>query len=203
MAHPVFGVAGNLIGGVTPHLLRRWREDDRGWFPDALTWETVARQALEDAVADLRRVVGPPRRWRWGRLHQLPVDHALGRRKPLNLLFNAGVVELGGDTDTVLQAAYLPTEPFETRAWAPSWRQIMDLSDWEACTGVHYPGQSGHPGSRHYRDLLPDWTRNRQHPLRWGQAAVDAAAATTLLLTPGPLPAAVPDDAAAAGEEAA
>jgi penicillin amidase len=203
MAHPVFGVAGNLIGGVTPHLLRRWREGDTSWFPEGTTWPDVARRALEDAVADLRRGVGGPRRWRWGRLHQLPVEHALGRKKPLNLLFNAGVIEVGGDTDTVLQAAYLPTEPYRTKAWAPSWRQIMDLSDWDASTGIHYPGQSGHPGSRHYRDLLGDWARNRQHPLPWSSAAVDAVARSTLVLTPARVAATLPTADAAAGEEAA
>jgi penicillin G amidase len=202
MAHPVFGVSGNLIGGVTPHLLRRWRENDTDWFPDGTTWSEVARRALEDAVADLRRSVGGPRRWRWGRLHQLPVEHALGRRKPLNLLFNAGVVEVGGDTDTVLQAAYLPGEPYRTKAWAPSWRQIIDVGNWDECTGIHYPGQSGHPGSRHFRDLLADWAGNRQHRLAWSPVAVDAEAEATLVLTPGRVASALPDEAVV-GKEAA
>jgi penicillin G amidase len=151
-------------------------------------------------VADLRRAVGGPRRWRWGRVHQLPLEHSLGRRKPLNLLFNAGVLEVGGDTDTVLQTAYIPAEPYRTKAWSPSWRQILDVGDWDASTGVHFPGQSGHPGSRHYRDLMEDWRRNRQHPLDWSPEAVQAATRTTLVLTPTP---AVAMPAEAAGRQAA
>jgi penicillin amidase len=197
MPHPVFGFAANLIGGVTPHLLRRWRDNDTDWLPEGATWTDVARRAMEDAVADLRRAAGGPRRWRWGKLHRLPIDHALGRKKPLNLLFNAGSIEVGGDTDTVLQTAYVPAEPYRTRAWAPSWRQIIDVGSWDDCTGVHFPGQSGHPGSRHYRDLVEDWRRNRQHPLAWSPEAVAAAARTTLLLTPGPLAVAAPAEAAA------
>jgi penicillin G amidase len=200
LSHPLFGFAGNLVGGVTPHLLRRWREGDTAWFPEGLTWEQVARRAMEDAVADLRRAVGGPRRWRWGRVHQLPLEHSLGRRKPLNLLFNAGVLEVGGDTDTVLQTAYIPAEPYRTKAWSPSWRQILDVGDWDASTGVHFPGQSGHPGSRHYRDLMEDWRRNRQHPLDWSPEAVQAATRTTLVLTPTP---AVAMPAEAAGRQAA
>jgi penicillin G amidase len=194
MPHPVFGVAGNLVGGVTPHLLARWRSGDVSWFPAGMTWQDVARRALEDAVADLRRTVGRPRRWRWGRLHSLPIDHVLGRKKPLNLLFNAGSVEVGGDTDTVLQTAYIAGQPYRARGWAPSWRQIVDVGNWDACTGIHFPGQSGHPGSRHYRDMVGDWTRNTQQPLAWSPDAVAAAARSTLVLTPAPVAATVPTE---------
>jgi len=203
MAHPVFGFAGNLIGAVTPPLLRRWRENDTDWLPEGTTWAAVASRAMEDAVADLRRVVGRPGRWRWGRLHRLAIDHALGRKRPLNLLFNAGSIEVGGDTDTVLQTAYIPAEPYRTRAWAPSWRQILDVGSWDESSGIHFPGQSGHPGSRHYRDLIEDWRRNRQHPLAWSPDAVAAAAENTLVLSPGPLAATAPADADAVAEEAA
>lgn len=201
LEHPVFGFAGNLVGGVTPHLLKRWREGDTSWFPAGTTWQDVARRAMEDAVADLRRRAGRPRRWRWGRLHSLPIDHVLGRRWPLTALFNAGSVEVGGDTDTVLQTAYVPATPYRTRAWSPSWRQIVDVGNWDACTGVHFPGQSGHPGSRHYRDLTADWARNAQHPLPWSPEAVAAATRSTLLLTPAPVAQTAPAERAA--EEAA
>jgi penicillin amidase len=197
LPHAVFGFAGNLVGAVTPHLLRRWRDGDVSWFPEGTTWQQVAAHAMDDAVADLRRGVGRPRRWRWGKLHSLPIEHVLGRRKPLNLFFNAGVIEVGGDTDTVLQTAYISADPYRTRGWAPSWRQIIDVGNWDACTGIHFPGQSGHPGSRHYRDMVGDWTRNTQQPLAWSAEAVAAVARSTLVLTPGPLAAAAPTEQAA------
>jgi penicillin amidase len=201
LPHAVFGFAGNLVGAVTPHLLRRWRDGDVSWFPEGTTWQQVAAHAMEDAVADLRRGVGRPRRWRWGKLHSLPIEHVLGRRKPLNLFFNAGVIEVGGDTDTVLQTAYISADPYRTRGWAPSWRQIIDVGNWDACTGIHFPGQSGHPGSRNYRDMIGDWTRNTQQPLAWSHGAVASATHSTLLLTPAPLAQAAPDEQV--GEEAA
>ncbi|HZS13571.1 MAG TPA: penicillin acylase family protein [Candidatus Dormibacteraeota bacterium] len=201
LPHPVFGMAGNLVGGVTPHLLRRWREGDTSWFAPGVTWQDVAARALEDAVADLRRRAGRPRRWRWGRLHAVPVDHVLGRKRPLNLLFNAGSIEIGGDTDTVLQTAYVSNDPYRARGWAPSWRQILDVGDWDACTGIHFPGQSGHPGSRNYRDMIADWTRNAQQPLAWSREAVAAATHATLVLTPAPVAQVAPSEHVA--EEAA
>ena len=196
MSHPVFGHAGNVTGRLTPWLLARWRADDRGLLADGETWESVAARAMGDAVADLRRTAGPPRRWRWGRLHQLPLQHPLSARRPLGVLFDAGRIEVGGDTDTVLQTAFVPGEPYRTRAWAPSWRQILDVGEWDACTGVHLPGQSGHPGSRHHRDLRERWRRNDQHPLHWSADAVAADARAVLVLQPPPVAVDAPVDAA-------
>jgi len=185
LTHPFFGFCGNLIGRQTPWLLERWARGDDSVL-GGRTWPEVARRALEEAVTDLGRLAGRPSRWYWGRLHVMPLVHPLGRRPPLGLLLNAGRVEVGGDTDTVLQTAYVPGEPYQTRAWAPSWRQILDVGAWDRCTGVHLPGQSGHPGSRHYRDLVEAWRRNQQHPLYWSPEAVAAAAEGQLLLVPVP-----------------
>ena len=76
-------------------------------------------------------------------------------------------------------------------------RQIIDGGNWDASTGIHFPGQSGHPGSRHYRDMIGDWTRNTQQPLAWSAEAVAAAAHSTLVLTPAPVAASVPVEDAA------
>jgi penicillin amidase len=190
MAHPVFGVAGNITGRLTPWLLERWRGGDDTVL-GGRSWNEVAAESLEQAVGDLHRSIGPPRRWRWGRLHTLPLAHALSVQRPLGLLFNAGRVEVGGNTDTVLQTAYLPGS-YQTRGWAPSWRQIIDVGNWDACTGIHLPGQSGHPGSRHHRDLVRGWRHNRQHPLHWSEAAVSGAAESVLMLRPLPPARALP-----------
>lgn len=186
MEHPVFGFAGTPVGRLTPWLLQRWRQGDVAVLGGRQSWEDAAAEALTDAVAELRRTLGPPRRWRWGRLHAMPLVHALGRRRLLGWLLNCGRVEVGGDTDTVHQTAFIPAEPYATRAWAPSWRQILDVGNWDACTGVHLPGQSGHPGSRHHHDLVARWRQNRQHPLAWSRDAVGALAEAQLLLVPRP-----------------
>ena len=185
MSHPVFDYAGNVTGRLTPWLLQRWRDRDSSVLGPGDTWEGVAAQALERAVADLRREVGPPRRWRWGRVHAVRLSHVLSQRsRVLGVLLDAGRVEVGGDTDTVLQTASIPGRDWATRGWAPSWRQILDVGAWDDCTGIHLPGQSGHPGSRHHRDMVDGWRRNRQHPLAWSRRAVEEAAAARLLLRP-------------------
>lgn len=192
MTHPVFGAAGNITGRMLPELLRRWREGDTGLLRGR-EWPDVASEALGAALARLSREAGPQSRWRWGRVHAVALDHALGLKPPLTWMLNLPPFEIGGNSDTVLQTAWSPGKPYRTRGWAPSWRQILDVGDWDACTGVHLPGQSGHPASRHHADLVELWRLNRQHRLAWSDAAVDAVTEATLVLRPRPRAVALPD----------
>jgi penicillin amidase len=75
----------------------------------------------------------------------------------------------------------------------------MDVGSWDLCTGVHYPGQSGQPGSKHRRDLTKRWRENRQYPMYWSQEAVSRNAKRRLTLFPVP----VVDTAAAEASAAA
>ena len=187
LTHPVFEYPGNLTGRLTPSLLDRWEHEDAAILAGVTTWPEVVSRALEDAWADLRRRYGRrTRRWRWGRVHALPLVHVVGRRRPLGLIFNAGRLRVGGSMDTVMATSFMPGDPFATRLFAPSWRQVLDVGEWDACTGVHYPGQSGQPGSRHYRDLRKRWSRNRQFPLAWSAESVRRLARSRLTLRPGP-----------------
>ena len=46
------------------------------------------------------------------------------------------------------------------------------------------PGQSGSPGSTHYRDLFPKWAKGQYVPLSYSRKAVEAATERVLKLTP-------------------
>ena len=125
-------------------------------------------------------------------MHAIPLAHPFSRQRPLGLLFGGGNVRVGGSADTVMATSFMPNDPFRTRMFAPSWRQVMDVGNWDACTGVHYPGQSGQAGSRHYGDLTGRWTRNNQVPLHWSAEQVRRNARATLTLNPLPAYAAAP-----------
>ncbi len=185
LSHPVFGWPGNLAGRLTPSLLDRWERSDTALLGGTTTWPGVVARSLEEAWTDLRSRYGRrQRRWRWGRVHALPLEHPLARRRPLGLIFNAGRLRVGGSVDTVFATSYLPPRPFETRLFAPSWRQVIDVGAWDACGAVLSPGQSGQPGSRHYRDLRGRWLRNRQFPLTWSWDLVRRRTRSRLLLVP-------------------
>ena len=49
---------------------------------------------------------------------------------------------------------------------------------------TNVPGESGDPESKHYRDLLDDWSAGRYHPLPFTRKAVEAALGERILLEP-------------------
>ena len=188
--HPMLSATNAYLGRSAVLLLRLLENETSPWFADAESGQPRTRDeflllALEKAIAELRAALGEDmNRWQWGRLHQATFAHPLGQVKPLNLIFNRGPFPIGGDTDTVHQAAFIPNEPYAVKSWCASYRQIVDVSDWGRSLAIHTNGQSGQPGSRHYADMIPLWRNGEYHPMLWERAQVEAAAEDTLVLVP-------------------
>jgi penicillin amidase len=143
-------------------------------------------RALTVAIADLEGRLGPDMtEWRWGRMHRVHFRHTIANAIPaLDELLSAGPFEVGGGDDTVNRGVLHPSEGFADGAIA-SWRQIIDLSDFDASEGVITTGNSGNPASDHYADQAPMWAAGEYHPLPFSRAAVEAAAKGRLVLSPG------------------
>jgi penicillin amidase len=65
-----------------------------------------------------------------------------------------------------------------------SYRQILDVSDWDRSVMTNVPGESGDPESPHYSDLIDQWASGRYHPMPFTRKAVEAAAEERLWLKP-------------------
>lgn len=169
----------------TGTLLRVLGRDDSRMVQAAGGRRRLLTDALRDAVGEVRQHLGPdPARWRWGDLHGAIFQHFLGDRAPLDRLLNLGPFPVGGDADTPNQHAMLPDRPFHVRAWAPTFRQVVDLADLSRSVVIHAPGQSEHPASPHYRDLLGPWLQVRHHPMLWTRDQVETHARHRLQLRP-------------------
>lgn len=196
--------ANNTVGRSTTALLRELAARDPAFFaPPAAAavaaaaapvaggsgadpWDQLLAASLAEATAYLSRTLGPdPAAWQWGRLHRLPMNHALGAVKLLRPIFNGPVVPVGGDAATPHATGYIPHQPYMASAFGPSYRHILDFADLTRSQSVHPGGQSGHPRSRHYMDLFPLWCRGEYHPMLFTRAAVDQHAEASLRLTPG------------------
>ena len=66
----------------------------------------------------------------------------------------------------------------------PTYRQIIDLADWDRSVFTNTPGQSGQPRSPHYSDLLPLWAEGEYAPLLFSREAVGKNTRHKLILTP-------------------
>ncbi len=171
-------------------MLELWDEGDPSWFasperPEGRAWDDVALEALEAALDDLQERFGAdPDRWRWGRVHVVEFAHPFGAANPIfRRIFNRSV-EAGGASETVTQNGYLATEPFKG-VWGPVYRMLADLGDRRRSRWQLTTGQSGHPASGHYDDMLEGWRDGRTNPAYVNDLELHAAGGVrTLRLDP-------------------
>ncbi len=136
--------------------------------------------ALDEAVAEAERRLGPDRAaWAWGRIHRARLEHPLATTADRRALFNLPAVPRGGDGTTPNA-----TGSGEWQTSGASYREVIDLGDWDRSTTINVPGQSGQPTSPFYANLLPLWAEGRYHPMLFSRAAIEAQAAARLVLRP-------------------
>lgn len=170
--------------------LRMLRNDEKHWFRDAggkpLGRIDILAKAFCEAAAYLARRLGPdPGKWEWGRIHQCLFGHPLGAKRILARLFNRGPFPQGGDSNTIAQASFVPRLPIPpTGGFSASWRQVIDLSDWDRSVCVLAGGQSGQPASKNYADQIKLWRSGECRPMWWSREKVEAAAVRRLRLVP-------------------
>jgi penicillin amidase len=141
----------------------------------ALTGETLGEAWRELAG----RLGADAAGWSWGRVHRATFEHPLASSPALGAVFNLPAVPRGGDGTTPNA-----TGSGARQTAGASFREVLDLSDWDKSTTINVPGASGQPGSPHYADLLPLWAEGRYHPLLFTRKAVEAGAAHRLVLKP-------------------
>lgn len=146
----------------------------------------VIAAALDTAANDLVRERGAdPAGWTWGEVHAARFPHALFSSLPLIGDRFTVEVPFGGNSTTVSVARNWHTNPHYHTVHAAGMRFIADMADPDASWFALAPGQSGHPGSRHYGDLAKLWAEHRYFEIRtdWGPSAKPADT-TTWRLTP-------------------
>ncbi len=155
------------------------------WPGQGRTWHGVLQECMTQTVAHLRERMGDnPERWQYGRMHRLALRHPLGLVPPLSWLFNRGEFPIGGDVDTICMGYRPARATTAPMVFAPSYRMICDTGNWDACCSIMPGGQSGHPSSRHYSDMVSSWRSGEYHPMVWSRSHVEQHGVATLILEP-------------------
>jgi len=180
-----------------PDLFKRYRDRSDAWTlamtrllndPASPWWgsrgrDAVVAQALAEAYEVLRERLGTDRdSWTWGKLHVMRFEHPIGRVPVLGRILNATAPATGGDLYTVNNAGFNATT--FRQVVVASYRQIIDLADFDRSVSIHTTGQSGLPFHRHYKDFVPLWATGRHHPLLFSRPRIEAEAEGTLTLSP-------------------
>ncbi len=183
--HPLLMHANEFFGQDTVVLLRMLTNPASWWVQQAGGYESWVTRSLEEALGWMRANLGEDEGcWAWGNFHQVNFEHPLGAQKPLDQVFNRGPFPIGGDTDTPCQTAMSPGSPYDNRAWSPTFRQIVDMSDLSKSLSMHPPGQSGQLASPYYDDLAEPWLNVEYHPMLWTREQVNCEASHILILKP-------------------
>lgn len=166
-------------------VVRAFATPEPPCFVDAEDRDRVLRAAFNRATAALRaRLGGRPAAWRWGDLHRWRLPHALNAVPGLGRWFSRGSYPVGGDLNTVWQAALSLTRDTDATSIMPGYRQIIDLADADRSLFQLSTGNSGIPGHPRYGDCIEEFRLGHYRPLLFTRAAVDAAAEHTLTLEP-------------------
>ncbi len=173
-----------------PRAMRMmFKKDASPWIddvttPEKETMEDILAKSLTEMLSELEEVVGKDmKRWTWGRVHSLNFEHVLGKKKPLDWIFNLGPFPLGGSNLTVNAGWYPYEKPYGVSIGA-SQRMIVDLSNMDGSLRVLPTGESGHPGSRHHKDQLALYLDGRYHPDWTDRREVEKHTEAVLVLTP-------------------
>lgn len=145
--------------------------DQRALDPraDAPTRRQLAEDALHHAVNRLESEQGSDwNAWRYDRLRYTRFPHWVTEA------YDIPPVPRPGDRTTVNL----------TGQSGASFREIIDLSNWDNSVGTNVPGQSGQPGSPHYDDLVSFWANGEYFPLLFSREAIVENTANLLTLRP-------------------
>jgi len=134
-----------------------------------------------DAVA---RFGEDTKTWKWGAIHRTNFTH------PLLHLADDDLAEAmrfpryprGGGRHTTNNTGY-----YDARLevdHGSSYRQVIDVGNWDAARVTNTPGQSGDPRSPFYANLLQDWAEEKSFPLIYTRAKVEEHRVLTITLKP-------------------
>jgi penicillin amidase len=137
-----------------PRAIRQlFRNGASGWFDDVNTADTetmedIIFQSVEQTIGQLKKEFGDDiTRWRWGDRHTLTFEHPLGKKKPLDRLFNIGPFPVGGSRQTINMKLYSYEKPYDAILGA-SYRMIVDFSNMSVASHVLPTGESGQLAAR-------------------------------------------------------
>jgi len=116
----------------------------------------------------------------WGALHAALFAHPLAVTAETRRRFNLGPFPIGGYAGTVMATLGRGA----AADIGPTFRQILDVADWDRSLVTNAPGQSGSPASAHFADLAKIWAAGEYFPLVFSDEAVKAKAEATLTLVP-------------------
>lgn len=145
--------------------------------------DMLLMDSLTAAIArGTKRLGSQMDQWQWSRLHHADFSPPLAEIFPFLKQYVPQTYAVSGDNDTVHRGTY-DAKSFQLRHGA-TYRQIIDLSDWDTSLVQNAPGQSGDVRSPFFANLIKGWATGQYAPMVFSDRAVQAQKSETLILLP-------------------
>lgn len=161
------------------------------WWDDVNTGEikenreAIFAEAFLRTVDGLQKSSGDMTNWTWGGIHTVEHIHPLGRKKPLDKIFNVGPLPVRGGIETINNAGFpLNTNDNFRVSYGPAMRKIFDFSEKGNGLSVLPTGQSGHLQSPHYNDQAALHVSGKYRPMMMNKEEITTKCVNILTLRP-------------------
>jgi len=177
---------------LRPRFIRSVLTERKQWCdnvttPEKETCGDILRLSLERALGDLRQRHGDTLQgWQWGSEHKAKFRHPVLGQIPVLRNFTDLEIESGGGHTTINRGAMHvgnADDPF-ANIHGPGYRAIYDLKNLDQSRFMIATGQSGHPLSENYGNLLRPWKDGRYLRISAKRMELMNENATVMTLTP-------------------
>ncbi|PCJ82475.1 MAG: penicillin acylase family protein [Flavobacteriales bacterium] len=181
---------------LSTHLMKRTfpillKNDSSLWWDDVNTEEKETRdfiftKAFDRAVSELsRQLGGNVGEWKWGKVHTIEHVHPIGRKPPLDKVFNVGPIPIMGGNEVINNTGFTLTGDGSYKAlYGPAMRRIIDFADLENSLSVLPTGQSGNVMSDHYADQAEMYAKGEFRKQMMNREEIEKTAKGKLVFNP-------------------
>lgn len=153
--------------------------------PELENADLIINMSFRETVKVLSDALGNnPETWTWDRVHSVEHSHAIGRKKPFNLLFNVGPFPVSGGDEVINKMDFTKSDfPYKVHSGA-AMRILIDLADIENSFSILPTGQSGHVMSPHYKNQSKRYLNGEFRPQHMDKNKIILESKDVLLLLP-------------------
>jgi len=165
------------------------KKGESPWFDDVATpqketLDDILALSIQQTLSELKETLGSDMvDWKWGEIHTLTFEHVLGKKKPLDRIFNLGPFPVEGNLLTVNKKKYDMEKPYHAYHGV-SMRLIVDFADMDHSLHVLPTGESGQLGSPHYKDQISLYLSGQYHSAWPNRQDAEKNSRGTLVMKP-------------------
>ena len=129
--------------------------------PEKENFKQIISLSFKETVSQLVEQYGPPKQWKWGKVHQLVLKHPIGKNELIDNIFNLNrKFSAPGNNNTVNPFTYSQENPYEVDFGA-SEKHIYNTANWDESYSILPTGISGNPSSKFYCNQTADFVQGK------------------------------------------